>query len=521
MKPKVSRRLGFQFISVVAMLLVVMVVTHAQDSRKWTSNDGKYSVQAEFLKLSRGKVHLRRQDGKEITVPLERLSDADRAWVRTTMRDRSEQRKKAKRAGRGDAPTQQPTSEGEAKERSNSGDASWYQWRGPNRDGKSADTGLLSSWKTTAPKLLWTASGLGKGRASVVVVGGKIYTMGVLHGEACIIAVDESDGRILWSSPIDGDSNVNCTPTYADGRLYGITFRGTLGCVRAEDGELSWKRSFSRDFGGKMMSGWGYAESPLVDGDQVIVTPGSPQAMMVALNTKNGELIWKSVTAPAGKAGNSGAAYSSAVISQAGGVRQYVQLVGGGLIGVAAENGRLLWSYEKIANSTANVPTPIVSGNYVFCSTGYQTGAALLEIVRRGNRFAAREVYFLPHQRLQNHHGGMILLGEFLFCGHGHNQGFPICIHLPTGRTAWGPERGPGKRSAAIAYAEGHLYFRYEDGTMALVEADPRQYKLKGTFKIATRHAESWPHPVIAGGKLYLRDQNDLHCYDLRKEQTE
>lgn len=206
------------------------------------------------------------------------------------------------------------------------------------------------------------------------------------------------------------------------------------------------------------------------------------------------------------------------MISRAGGVRQYVQLVGRGLIGVSAQTGQLLWSYNRIANSTANIPTPIVAGDFVFCSTGYQTGAALLRLARQGNRITAHEVYFLPHDRLQNHHGGMILLGDYLFCGHGHNQGFPTCIHVPTGRTAWGPVRGPGKRSAAVSYADGHLYFRYEDGTMALIEANPRSYKLKGTFRIATRHAESWPHPVIANGKLYLRDQQDLHCYDLRAE---
>lgn len=267
-----------------------------------------------------------------------------------------------------------------------------------------------------------------------------------------------------------------------------------------------------------MMSGWGYAESPLIDGDKLICTPGGNQAMMVALDKRTGEPIWRTEVPDLGSRGKDGAGYSSPVVSNGAGVRQYVQLVGRGLIGVSADDGRLLWAYNRIANDTANIPTPISTGDYVFTSTGYQTGAALLRLRRGQSGVTADEVYFLDHTKLQNHHGGMIQIGECLYCGHGHNAGFPLCIHLPTGRDVWRPGRGPGSKSAAVSYADGHLYFRYEDATMALVEATPDEYRLKGTFQIASHNAESWPHPVISGGRLYLRDQDELHCYDLRKK---
>jgi outer membrane protein assembly factor BamB len=264
-----------------------------------------------------------------------------------------------------------------------------------------------------------------------------------------------------------------------------------------------------------MMSHWGYSESPLIDGDRLICTPGGPKAMLVALDKRNGEVIWKS-TAP-GPIGQGGAGYASPVISEGGGVRQYVQLVGKGLVSVAADDGRFLWAYERIANGTANIPTPIVSGDYIFCSTGYQTGAALLELApaAKSGGVKFREVYFLDSKTMQNHHGGMVLLDGYVYAGHGHKQGFPLCIELKTGKVAWRQPRGPGRGSAAVVYADGNLYFRYEDATMALIEANPNKYNLKGTFKIAANNGPSWPHPVIVGKRLYLRDGAELLCYDI------
>jgi outer membrane protein assembly factor BamB len=401
---------------------------------------------------------------------------------------------------------------------------SWSQWRGPNRDGISPEKGLLTEWPKDGPPVVWKVKGLGRGYASVSIGDGKIFSMGRRKDAEHLIALDVKDGSEIWATPAGDADHSNCTPTYDGERLYGIGRNGHLTCVDAKTGELLWQKHFEKDFKGKMHSGWGFSESPLVDGDWVICTPGGQEAMLAALDKKTGATIWTAAMPDekeVGGNGSDGAAYSSVVISEAAGVKQYVQLVGRGLIGVRASDGKVLWTYNRIANGTANIPTPIIHEDYVFCSSGYGTGAALLKLERDGSGkdagVKAVEQYFLKADKMQNHHGGMILLGDYIYCGHGHNQGFPLCVEMLTGKTAWEPGRGAGSGSAAVAYADGHFYFRYESGVMALVEATPKEYRLKGQFKIAIKHGPSWPHPVIADGKLYLRDEDELICYDIKR----
>jgi outer membrane protein assembly factor BamB len=390
----------------------------------------------------------------------------------------------------------------------------WPSWRGPNRDGISSEKGLLKEWPEDGPTLAWQSTGLGNAYSGVAVAGGKIYTMGQRR-DTDLICLDGKNGKELWATKVGG-GEPNCTPTVDGDLVYALGRDGDLLCARTKDGSEVWRTSFSKDFGGKMMSGWGYSESPLVDGDRLIVTPGSKDAMIVALDKKTGKVIWKSAVPDLGKKGGDGAAYSSIVISNAAGVKQYVQLTGRGVISVDAKDGTFLWSYNAIANGTANIPTPIVKGDYVFCSTGYNTGAALLEVVRKGSDLVTEEIYFLQPKELQNHHGGMVLVGDHIYCGNKHNEGFPICIELKTGKTVWSPGRGPGSGSAAVIYADGELYFRYENGIMALIEATPDEYRLKGSFKLATVNGKSWPHPSIVDGQLYVRDGKDLLVYDIK-----
>jgi outer membrane protein assembly factor BamB len=396
----------------------------------------------------------------------------------------------------------------------------WSRWRGPNGDGISNETGLLAQWPSGGPPLAWRVKGLGSGYSTVAVAGGKIYTLGEKQGKNQLVCLKVEDGSILWSTPIGSGGSPNSTPTVAGELVFGVSLGGDLACCQASDGKLVWAKNYERDFGGKMMSSWGYSESVLVDGDRVICTPGGDRALLAALNKQTGEAIWKTDVnqESLGRLGEDGAGYASVVISNAGGVKQYVTLVGRGIVGVDSATGKLLWDYNGVANSTANIPTPLVSGDFIFCSSGYGTGSALLKLSRSRTGIAADEVYFLPANKMQNHHGGMIAKDGYVYCGTGHNEGFPLCIDLRTGRDAWRPGRGAGTGSAAIAYADGHLYFRYEDGTMALIEATPKQYKLKSSFKIASHNGESWPHPVIASGKLYLRDQDELLCYDVKKK---
>jgi len=393
----------------------------------------------------------------------------------------------------------------------------WSRWRGPNNDGISQETGLLTQWPAEGPPLMWKASGLGQGFSSVAVADGRIYTMGGGDGVG-IICRKVDDGSHVWRTEIGENDNANCTPTVDGDLVFGVSKDGDLACCETKSGKLVWKKNFRKDFqAGKPV--WGFSESPLVDGDMLIATPGADTALMVTFKKRTGEIVWKTPSPGNVGKGHGGAGYASPVIANCGGVKQYVTLTGKGVIGVDAKTGQLLWGYNKVANSTASIPTPIVKGDYVFCSSGYgDGGTALLKISKKGKGLTAEEVWWKDADELQNHHGGMILVGDHVYMGHGHNRGLPVCVEMMTGKPAWGPVRGPGGDSAAIAYADGHLYFRYQDATMALIEATPSEYKLKGKFKLATRNGESWPHPVIAGGKLYLRDQDNLLCYDLKKK---
>jgi outer membrane protein assembly factor BamB len=412
------------------------------------------------------------------------------------------------------APSAKPASDLAAKEAQR---GEWSRWRGPNGDGLSAETGLLREWPDEGPPLAWQAKGFGGGMATVAVAGGKIYTLG-RKGETHLIAASVKDGGILWSTPIGNTGgNPNSTPTVDGDLVFGLSNGGDLACVNATTGKLVWHKHLERDLGGRGI-GYGFSESPLVDGDRVICTPGGSDSLLAALDKKTGEVIWQTkIDQPLGNRGDDGAGYASIVISHGAGVKQYVTLVGRGIVSVDAASGKLLWSYNNVANGTANIPTPIVSGDFIFCSTGYGTGSALLKLSKDGSGVKAEEQYFLGGNKLQNHHGGMILKDGYVFCGHQHNEGFPICVEMQTGEIAWGgKDRGPGGGSAAVAYADGNFYFRYQDGIMALIEANPKEYKVKGKFKIKTHNDNSWPHPVIAGGKLYLRDQDDLLCYDIK-----
>lgn len=392
---------------------------------------------------------------------------------------------------------------------------SWPTWRGIHRDAISREGGLLKTWPVGGPPLKWQAAHLGSGYSSVAIDAGRIFTMGQIDGACHVLALNFANGRRLWAVRIGGD-DPNSTPTVDGDRIYALGKDGTLVCLDVSTGKLVWRKNLASDFGGRMMSMWGFSESPLVDGDRLLCTPGVNNALIVALDKKTGNTIWKAV-APGdlGPNGTDGAGYASIVVSQGGGVKQYVQLVGRGLVSVRADDGKFLWNYNRIANGTANIPTPLVKDDYVFASTGYQGGAALVQLSKSPQGVSASEVYFLDGGKMQNHHGGMVLVGDYVYCGKGHNSGFPVCLELKTGKLAWQGGRGPGQGSAAVIEADGNLYFRYQNGVMALIEANPQRYVLKGTFETATKNGEGWAHPVIVDKQLFLRDQDALLCYDI------
>lgn len=481
-------------------LAAFLSIASAEETiRTWTDATGKHKTRAAFVALNDKELTLQREDGTTVKLPLERLSKADQAFARRTARTALQTNAVPAEVARQED--------------------GWPQWRGPNRDGISRETGLLDAWPETGPPIVWKASGLGSGYSSVAVAGGRVFTMGKFGDETRLVAVRVEDGTIEWNTAVGGGDSPNCTPTVDGELVFALSHSGDLLCAEAATGREVWRKNFPADFGGKMMSGWGYSESPLVDGDNLIVTPGAPDAMMAALDKRTGKVIWRAAMPPnVGSAGQDGAGYSSIAVSNGAGVKQYVQLVGRGVVSVDARSGKMLWGYNRIANGTANIPTPVVTGDYVLCSSGYgDGGTALLQLVGSRGQVNAQEVWYKNSKDLQNHHGGMILIGDHVYMGHGHNNGFPVCFELKSGVDAWRPGRGPGTGSAAVVCADGHLYFRYENAVMALIEATPRSYNLKGSFQIGIKNGQSWPHPVVADGRLYLRDQHEMLSYDIRK----
>lgn len=403
--------------------------------------------------------------------------------------------------------------------------ADWPQWRGPARNGMSSEEGLMDAWPEGGPRMAWKTSGLGAGFSSLAITGGRVFTLGDLGDSQYVIALDKK-GQHLWKRRIgpawqDRYAGPRGTPTIDGNRLYALGTEGLVVCLDTATGKVKWQRSLPIDFGGKMMSRWKFSESPLIDGNRIVLTPGGDKAALVALDKRNGQEIWRTTLPNLGSNGKDGAGYSSIIVSRGAGIQQYVQLMGRGVVGVEAATGKFLWGYNRVANGTANIATPIVNGSYVFASTGYGTGSVLLQILQADTGIKAEEIYFLEAKTLQNHHGGLILHEGYIYTGTGHNRGLPICLEMKSGEVKWGPVRNAGKNSMAISYADGHLYLRYQNGLMLLVEANPEIYREKGSFMIPNVYTYSWSHPVISEGRLYLREQDNLMAYDIRKGESD
>ena len=402
----------------------------------------------------------------------------------------------------------------------------WPRFRGPDCTGICTETGLVQEIPEKGLPLLWQIKGCGTGYSSVAIVDGRILTMGDRSDgggkSQFVIAFDLNTHKELWATkvgPPHGDGS-RCTPTVDGDLLYALGTSGDLVCLEAATGALKWKKNLPQDFGGRMMSGWKWSESPLIDGNKVICTPGGQDAVLVALDKSNGNVIWKSEMPNIGSAGKDGAGYTSVVAATVDGVRQYMTIVGRGAIGVAADTGKFLWGYNRIANNVANIPSPVVRGNHVFVTTSYKTGSALLKLTRKGNAFDAEEVYFLGPRDFENHHGGVVLVGDHIYGGDGQNKGTPVCVDFLTGEIKWKASQWTRKAraggSAAILYADGNIFFRYDKNALvALVEATPEEFRVKGVFKAAVDDGPAWAHPVIHNGKLYLRAKDTLMCYDV------
>jgi outer membrane protein assembly factor BamB len=386
----------------------------------------------------------------------------------------------------------------------------WPAWRGPNRNSICEETGLLGEWPAGGPKLLWQANGLGEGFSGPSVVGNNLYLMGQRDGQEWVMALDWSKGgRPLWATPIGpvrhkggGYPGPRSTPTIDGGQLYTLGIAGDLVCLDAKSGRGNWRCDLVAQFGGKAPN-WGYSESVLVDGNKVVCTPGGPQATVLALDKRNGRPLWAS---PVGDP----AEYSSLLRVSIGRVIQYVTLTKRGVISVDAGDGSFLWRYDKPANGTANIPTCVWFGQTIFSASGYGKGGGLVWAKKTPSGFEPQELYFT--NSMINHHGGFILVDGYLY-GYDDRKGL-TCLEYKTGDVKW-QDKTPGKCS--LLYAEGMLYCRSENGPVSLVEATPDGFRQHGRLDQPARSGKkSWPHPVIANGLLFLRDQDVLLCYDLR-----
>ncbi len=383
----------------------------------------------------------------------------------------------------------------------------WPQWRGLNRDGISTEAGLLKSWPAGGPPLVWKATGLGEGYSAFSIVDGRLFTQGQRGETEFVLAIDVATGKKLWEVSAGKPfrerrgHGPRGTPTVDGNVLYAEGADGTLVCLETKTGKQVWKVNLVDKFGADVIH-WGMSESPLVDGERVIVTPGGRGASLVALNKRTGELIWKSQSDRAG--------YSSPVAADVGNIRVIMTLTGEAAIGVAAKNGELLWRYDKVSNRTANIATPIFSDGKVFVSTDYGTGGALLKLAAEGGGVKMSEVYF--SRDMKNHYSSSVLVNGYLY---GFSSTVLTAMKFESGEVAW-RDRSVGKGS--VTYADGHLYTLGENGTMGLVEATPSGYKEKSRFEITRGEYPTWTPPVIANGKLFLREQDSLYCYDIKSK---
>ncbi|HKU76584.1 MAG TPA: PQQ-binding-like beta-propeller repeat protein [Pyrinomonadaceae bacterium] len=382
--------------------------------------------------------------------------------------------------------------------------ANWPQWRGPNRDGISKETGLLKQWPAEGPPLVWKASGAGGGYSSFSVANGKLYTMGLRGDREFVIAFDVATGKEAWSTAHGGafrndrGDGPRGTPTVDGDRVYALGGDGDLSALDARSGKIIWSKNVLKQFGGSNIT-WGISESPLVLGNKVLVNAGGPGASIVALNKADGALIWKSQSDKAG--------YSSAIPLELNGTTHVVFFTGQRAVGLDAKDGRLLWEYGKPSNRVANIATPIARANRVFISSDYGTGGGVVEI---GGDNSAKEIWFT--QDMRNHHSSSVLIGDHLY---GFSSAILTAMRFDTGEIAW-RDRSVGKGS--LVYADGNLYAFSENGIVGLIEATPTGYKEKGRFRIAQGNLPTWTHPVVVGGRLYIRDQDTIYAYDVKQK---
>jgi outer membrane protein assembly factor BamB len=389
------------------------------------------------------------------------------------------------------------------------------QWRGPLRDGHSPESHLLQDWPKIGPKLLWQVENVGNGYSTPAVAGENIYLISNEGAEERVVALAAKNGQPIWSTPLGKVGHPDQQPNYPGARstptidgkfLFALGSDGDLVCLEITLGKEVWRKNLRKNFQGKYGE-WAYSESPLVDGNQVIVTPGGSTATLIALHKETGEVLWK-CSVP----GETEASYSSVIIAELSGVKQYVQFLGSGLIGVDPQSGKLLWQFEKTAKgSPAVIMTPLASDGLIY-SGAYKATSALVKPTSKDGSFRVEEIY--AANKLPIGLGGVVKVGDYFY---GSSSQSVLCVEFKTGKVQW-EDRAIGPCSWLVA--DQRIYIHAESGEVALIEPSPQGYREKGRFSPPnppTRGKEkAWAYPAIANGRLYIREQNSLWCYDIR-----
>lgn len=416
--------------------------------------------------------------------------------------------------------------------------ADWPQWRGPDRTSISKEGGVVQSFPEGGPKVLWTFDKAGVGYSGPAIVGNRLYSCGADESRAkeFVFAVDTETGKEVWRTPLKlmhPDPNFKsdmwgggprCTPTVDGDRLYVLGAQGDLACLETKTGSLVWQKNVIGDFGGRVMKIWGYSESPLVDGDRLICCPGGENGAVAALNKADGTPIWRS------KDLTDDASYGSLVIANFGGIKQYIVKTDKNTAGIAAADGKLLWKDALGTNDIAVIPTPIVSGDTVFTTCGYRSrggSCGLIQVTSEGGAFTPKVVW--KDSNLYNHHGGVVLIDGHLY---GHSDGDRrnnqkagwVCIDLKTGKEAWVSDKLD--KGSCVAVGNRLYCWGEKSDTLVLIDASPGGWTERGRFTMPKKSPKKpaqggfWTHPVVANGKLYVRDQELLFCFDVSADKA-
>jgi outer membrane protein assembly factor BamB len=387
-------------------------------------------------------------------------------------------------------------------------EAEWPGWRGPNRDGKSPDKGLLKEWPQQGPPLLWKVTDIGNGYSSVAVAGGTVYVTGNDSGKLMLFALD-MQGKEKWKVPVDnawsGDHpGARATPTIDGANLYLESDAGLVVCLDAKTGRRKWAKSLTRDFGGST-PGWAYAESVLIYKTLAIVKPGGKNCI-VALEKATGATRWMS------KGFEGGAEYGSCIGVQYKGEHLIIAGTHSGLVCVNARSGLVQWSNPFSTGNTANCPTPAFEDGYVFWANGYRKGGICMKMDVAGGRVTAREAW--TTRDMVCHHGGYIIHEGYIYGN--HEVGF-ACLDLKTGKKMWyAQDKDVGKGS--LCWADDMLYLYGENGgQVALATCSPQGMAMKSQFRVQGQ-GTSWAHPVVIGGRLYIRYDTNLYCYNVKAQ---